>query len=92
MSIQQTKIVFIGCKPFKGTDRCGFQYSFYEENLKIGDIFNTIPDGSMNYDYVLIFYKNFLYPQKKGVILSFPRKYFVTLQEWCEMKINKILE
>lgn len=78
------KIVFIGCKPFKGTDRCGFQYSFYEDNLKIGDIFETISNVSNNDDYVLIFYKNNTF--------SFPRKYFATLQEWREMKINQILE
>ena len=35
------KVVFIGCKPFKGKDICGFEWSFYDENLKVGDIFEV---------------------------------------------------
>ena len=35
------KVVFIGCKSFKGKDICGFEYSFYEKNIKVGDIFEV---------------------------------------------------
>ena len=59
-------------------------YSLYEENLKIGDIFDTISDMSINDAFVLIYYKN--------NTLSFPRECFATLEEFRENRINQILK
>lgn len=84
------KVVFIGCDKFKGTDTCGFQYSFYKDNFKPGDIFETyiemIPEyfqacGAYIYDVTIYF---------RTHTATFPKRYFVTLQEWREMRLNQI--
>lgn len=87
------KVVFIGCDKFKGTDTCGFQYSFYKDNFKPGDIFDIVT-GFVAPNSNITIYFNWSSPNyHNGVFrstISLPKKYFVTLEEWREIRLNKI--
>lgn len=84
------KAVFIGCKPFKGTDICGFQYNFYKKNFKIGDICEV----SEHYDNMSDVFNNestvihIQYPFKFRV--AFPIEHFISLEEWRDRKLNDL--
>jgi CTP-dependent riboflavin kinase len=85
------KVVFIGCKSFKGKDICGFEYSFYEKNIKVGDIFevsehyddnlsNIFNDGSS------VIHIDTEHPFKfRG---SFPIKHFISLEQYRNQKLE----
>lgn len=86
------RVVFIGCKPFKGTDICGFQYNFYKKNFKIGDICEV----SEHYDNIKdifndessVIHIDTEHPFKfRG---SFPIEHFISLEEWRDNKLNQL--
>ena len=87
------KVVFIGCKPFKGKDICGFEWSFYE-NLKVGDIFEVSEHYDDNLSNIFndessVIHIDTEHPFKfRG---SFPIKHFISLEEYRNQKLDKIL-
>ena len=87
------KVVFIGCKPFKGKDICGFEWSFYE-NLKVGDIFEVSEHYDDNLSNIFndessVIHIDTEHPFKfRG---SFPIKHFIPLEQYRNQKLDKIL-
>lgn len=73
-------IVFIGVKPFIGTDRLGYRYQFYQQKFKIGDIIKVTKHDMSEYLVENIYN----YP----IIL--PKENFITLEEWREEKLNDL--
>lgn len=86
------KVVFLGCNKFKGTDICGFQYKFYKDNFKPGDVFDIVPDLNDHLSSIITIYFNQHDPigWSSRPIISLPREYFITLEEWREIKLNQI--
>jgi hypothetical protein len=81
------KVVFIGCEFFAGTDKCGFNFDFYQSNFKIGDKFDLVGGDTYPYVYIKI---HLLEKSGRKVEFNFPAKYFVTLDEWREIQMDKI--
>jgi hypothetical protein len=84
------KVVFIGCKPFKGKDICGFEWSFYE-NLKVGDIFEVSEHYDDNLSNIFndessVIHIDTEHPFKfRG---SFPIKHFIPLEQYRNQKLE----
>jgi hypothetical protein len=84
------KVVFIGCKPFKGKDICGFEWSFYE-NLKVGDIFEVSEHYDDNLSNIFndessVIHIDTEHPFKfRG---SFPIKHFISLEQYRNQKLE----
>ena len=84
------KVVFIGCKTFKGKDICGFEWSFYE-NLKVGDIFEVSEHYDDNLSNIFndessVIHIDTEHPFKfRG---SFPIKHFIPLEQYRNQKLE----
>ena len=84
------KVVFIGCKPFKGKDICGFEWSFYG-NLKVGDIFEVSEHYDDNLSNIFndessVIHIDTEHPFKfRG---SFPIKHFIPLEQYRNQKLE----
>jgi hypothetical protein len=87
------KVVFIGCEPFRGTDKCGFQWSFYKKHFKIGDIcevsehyddMSDVFNNESSVIHILSSLRDMRYPFRG----SFPIEHFISLEKWREMKLN----
>lgn len=90
------RVVFIGCKPFKGIDKCGFQFSFYENHFKIGDIYEVSKhydnmSDVFNVESSVIFVEFPFKESGKGkTTCTFPIEHFISLEEWIERRDKKI--